>query len=93
MSPILNTKGNSSRTQSLAALHPYWTPRTLSPSKKSQRNYRWTSSKYTSVFTTIVKVLTLAAMDSAMMKWNFACSSMDLTKLRELKGYPCGRFS
>jgi hypothetical protein len=39
------------------------------------------------------KALTFAAMDSAMTKWNVASNSMDLTRLRELKGYPCGKFS
>ena len=35
----------------------------------------------------------LPAMDSASNKRNLASGSMGLTRLRELKGYPCGRFS
>lgn len=35
----------------------------------------------------------LSAMGSASNKRNLAFGSMDLTRLRELKGYPCGRFS
>jgi hypothetical protein len=35
----------------------------------------------------------ITAMDSALRKPNLAFSSMDLTRLKELKGYPSGRFS
>lgn len=32
-------------------------------------------------------------MASTQMKLNVAYRSMGLTRLKELKGYPCGRFS
>jgi hypothetical protein len=66
-------------------------PRTRSPSKKLQSNCEWTSSETN--LHPFRDLLTIAAMASAMLKRNLASASMDLTRLRELKGYPCGRFS
>ena len=39
-----------------------------------------------------ISLTRLVAMDSAMLKQNLAFGSMDLTRLRELKGFPCGKF-
>jgi hypothetical protein len=43
--------------------------------------------------TTYSSLILLPAMVSASSKRNLAFSSMGLTRLRELKGFPCGRFS
>jgi hypothetical protein len=49
--------------------------------------------RLTFVDTTYNPLILLLAMVSASSKRNLAFSSMGLTRLKELKGYPCGRFS
>jgi hypothetical protein len=39
-----------------------------------------------------VHLLIIIAMDSLTLKQNHAFSSMALTTLREVKGFPCGKF-
>lgn len=60
---------------------------------KSPRRWTWTSGTVSSVCSTITSLTFHIAMVSASSKRNLAFGSMALTKLKELKGYPCGRFS
>jgi hypothetical protein len=77
----------------MAILRHRFTLHIHSPSKKLQRHYVWTSSKLAKTCF-VYKIADLStAMDSALPKRKPASGSMDLTRLRELRGYPCGRFS
>jgi hypothetical protein len=86
-------KGNSSRHQPMAAPRQRCTHPIPSLTKRYHRDSMSMSSKSCTESTLKTLSLTLPAMDSATRKQSLASSSMALTRLRELKGFPCGRFS
>jgi hypothetical protein len=69
-----------------------YAPHTLTPEEVAEK--LGVDIQYVSLLCSqvIVHLLTIIAMDSLTLKRNLASSSMALTRLRELKGFPCGKF-
>jgi hypothetical protein len=81
-----------SQSHATAAMHQISRRGTRSLLRRPQRDWLWTPGTVVLPDTGPTTDL-LLAMDSLQMKRNLASRSMGLTRLKELKGYPCGRFS